>query len=77
MFAGGPVSDARNATLVGDLNGHAVHDLEDRDPTVVLQRNEPRHGLNTCLLRRQAVRRGKRLVVWNANHVPIKERGGP
>ncbi|GLC45719.1 hypothetical protein PLESTM_001770500 [Pleodorina starrii] len=73
MFAGGPVSETRIAELVDALNTRAITDLADLahlNPRVVLQRNEPRHALNVRLQMLQAQRLGKRLITWNADHVP-------
>eukprot|EP00198_Chlamydomonas_reinhardtii_P004324 XP_001693660.1 predicted protein [Chlamydomonas reinhardtii] len=44
-------------------------------PRVVLQRNAPRHVINTRLMQRAAQLAGKRLVVWNAAHVRAREKG--
>ncbi|KXZ45874.1 hypothetical protein GPECTOR_49g457 [Gonium pectorale] len=61
-------------TLVIRLNNRAVVDLAtlaDQDPTVVGQRNEPRHYINTCLVQLQALRLGRRLIHWNSDHAAV------
>ncbi|EFJ39444.1 hypothetical protein VOLCADRAFT_100964, partial [Volvox carteri f. nagariensis] len=76
MFGGIPTTEARVADLVDALNQRVITDLSDLtdlEPRVVLQRNEPRHALNTRLLMLQARRKGARLVSWNADHVPVRQ----
>ncbi|EFJ39024.1 hypothetical protein VOLCADRAFT_101430, partial [Volvox carteri f. nagariensis] len=78
MFGGEPATEQRIAEMVDDLNSRAVADLADLahlEPRVVLQRNEPRHTLNTRLIMLEAQRKNQRLVVWNADHVPVQKRG--
>ncbi|EFJ41824.1 hypothetical protein VOLCADRAFT_98234 [Volvox carteri f. nagariensis] len=78
MFGGIPTTEARVADLVDALNQRVITDLSDLtdlEPRVVLQRNEPRHALNTRLLMLQARRKGARLVSWNADHVPVRQHG--
>ncbi|EFJ39543.1 hypothetical protein VOLCADRAFT_100841 [Volvox carteri f. nagariensis] len=78
MFGGEPATEQRIAEMVDDLNSRAVVDLADLahlEPRVVLQRNEPRHTLNTRLIMLEAQRKNQRLVVWNADHVPVQKRG--
>jgi hypothetical protein len=63
------------ALMVDKLNAQAVTDLASlahSGPRVVSQRNAPRHVLNTRLLQMAAMRAAKRLVVWNAEHVPVR-----
>ncbi|EFJ42352.1 hypothetical protein VOLCADRAFT_97556 [Volvox carteri f. nagariensis] len=40
-----------------------------------LTENEPRHMLNTRLIMLEAHRKNQRLMVWNADHVPVQKRG--
>ncbi|EFJ42674.1 hypothetical protein VOLCADRAFT_97274 [Volvox carteri f. nagariensis] len=78
MFGGIQPTEARVADLVDALNQRVITDLSDLtdlEPRVVLQRNEPRHALNTRLLMLQARRKGARLVSWNADHVPVRQHG--
>ncbi|EFJ39724.1 hypothetical protein VOLCADRAFT_100610 [Volvox carteri f. nagariensis] len=78
MFGGEPATEQRIAEMVDDLNSRAIVDLADLahlEPRVVLQRNEPRHTLNTRLIMLEAQRKNQRLVVWNADHVPVQKRG--
>ncbi|EFJ50152.1 hypothetical protein VOLCADRAFT_88986 [Volvox carteri f. nagariensis] len=78
MFGGIPTTEAHVADLVDALNQRVITDLSDLtdlEPRVVLQRNEPRHALNTRLLMLQARRKGARLVSWNADHVPVRQHG--
>ncbi|EFJ39912.1 hypothetical protein VOLCADRAFT_100387 [Volvox carteri f. nagariensis] len=78
MFGGIQPTEARVADLVDALNQRVITDLSDLtdlEPRVVLQRNEPRHALNTHLLMLQARRKGARLVSWNADHVPVRQHG--
>ncbi|EFJ40933.1 hypothetical protein VOLCADRAFT_99207 [Volvox carteri f. nagariensis] len=78
MFGGEPATEQRIAEMVDDLNSRAVADLADLahlEPRVVLQRNEPRHTLNTRLIMLEAQRKNQRLVVWNADHIPVQKRG--
>ena len=78
MYGGGAVDEQRVARLVDALNARAIRDAADLaplNPRVVLQRNEPRHALNTRLLILQAHQQRKRLVVWNADHVQVRQRG--
>ncbi|EFJ39199.1 hypothetical protein VOLCADRAFT_101254, partial [Volvox carteri f. nagariensis] len=78
MFGGEPATEQRIAEMVDDLNSRAIVDLADLahlEPRVVLQRNEPRHTLNTRLIMLEAQRKKQRLVVWNADHVPVQKRG--
>ncbi|EFJ39704.1 hypothetical protein VOLCADRAFT_108524 [Volvox carteri f. nagariensis] len=78
MFAGGPVTRERIEELVDKLNARAISSLSaltPLKPRVVVQRNEPRHALNTRLMMLQAQHLSKRLVVWNADHVPHQPRG--
>ncbi|GIL91447.1 hypothetical protein Vretifemale_18999, partial [Volvox reticuliferus] len=78
MFGGGEPTEARMAALIDALNQRVITDLSDLtdlEPRVVLQRNEPRHVLNTRLLMLQARRKGARLVSWNADHVPVRQHG--
>ncbi|EFJ39400.1 hypothetical protein VOLCADRAFT_101022 [Volvox carteri f. nagariensis] len=78
MFGGIPTTEARVADLVDALNQRVITDLSDLtdlEPRVMLQRNEPRHALNTRLLMLQARRKGVRLVSWNADHVPVRQHG--
>ena len=70
-------TDADIAQFVDRLNGQVVPDLADlaeRNPRVVVQRNAPRHILNTRLLQMAAQRAHKRLVVWNAVHLPVRNK---
>ncbi|EFJ41908.1 hypothetical protein VOLCADRAFT_107527 [Volvox carteri f. nagariensis] len=78
MFGGEPATEQRIAEMVDDLNSRAIVDLADLahlEPRVVLQRNEPRHTLNTRLIMLEAQRKNQRLVVWNVDHVPVQKRG--
>ncbi|EFJ45557.1 hypothetical protein VOLCADRAFT_93997 [Volvox carteri f. nagariensis] len=78
MFGGEPATEQRIAEMVDDLNSRAIVDLADLahlEPRVVLQRNEPRHTLNTRLIMLEAQHKKQRLVVWNADHVPVQKRG--
>ncbi|EFJ39723.1 hypothetical protein VOLCADRAFT_100609 [Volvox carteri f. nagariensis] len=78
MFGGEPATEQRIAEMVDDLNSRAIVDLADLahlEPRVVLQRNEPHHTLNTRLIMLEAQRKNQRLVVWNADHVPVQKRG--
>ncbi|EFJ44473.1 hypothetical protein VOLCADRAFT_95420 [Volvox carteri f. nagariensis] len=78
MFGGEPATEQRIAEMVDNLNSRAIIDLADLahlEPRVVLQRNEPRHTLNTRLIMLEAQRKNQRLVVWNADHVPVQKRG--
>ncbi|EFJ39467.1 hypothetical protein VOLCADRAFT_100932 [Volvox carteri f. nagariensis] len=78
MFAGGPVTRERIEELVDKLNARAISSLSaltPLKPRVVVQRNEPRHALNTRLMMLQAQHLSKRLVVWNADHIPHQPRG--
>ncbi|EFJ42074.1 hypothetical protein VOLCADRAFT_97804 [Volvox carteri f. nagariensis] len=78
MFGGEPATEQRIAEMVDDLNSRAIIDLADLahlEPRVVLQRNEPRHTLNTRLIMLEANRKNQHLMVWNADHVPVQKRG--
>ncbi|EFJ40932.1 hypothetical protein VOLCADRAFT_99206 [Volvox carteri f. nagariensis] len=78
MFGGEPATEQCIAEMVDDLNSHAIVDLANLahlEPRIVLQRNEPHHVLNTRLIMLEAQRKNQRLVVWNADHVPVQKRG--
>ena len=51
--------------------------LAPYNPRIVLQRNAPRHRLNTRLIQHQAAHLKLRLTVWNARHHPVRPRNGP
>ncbi|GFR43368.1 hypothetical protein Agub_g4439 [Astrephomene gubernaculifera] len=86
VFSGGQDVNRRTIEeLVRQLNSRVVPDLAalgSSDPRVVLQRNQPRHGLNIRLIKLQAAHQGRRLVVWKARHartghnaLPLNEAG--
>ena len=81
MFNGQrPVTQDEIGEMVDSLNRRAVTDLADiahLGPRLVLQRNAPRHLLNTRLLQMAAIHAGKRLVVWNAQHRPVRHKDAP
>lgn len=64
--------------FVDTMNAKAVPTLDDlhtKQVRFVVQRNAPRHRLNTRALQHDAVRQNCRLIVWNAAHTPVRRRG--
>ena len=62
------------------LDACVIHDparLAPFNPRIVLQRNAPRHRLNTRLIQHQAAHLKLRLTVWNARHHPVRPKNGP
>ena len=65
------VTQAQMEEFVDALQTKVVTDVSvfaKQEPRVVLQRNKPRHRLNTKLLQHLAATKGVRPIVWNAQH---------